>query len=46
MFTKMTKGGDKMFYNKEAICEDWFESMGLVDLLFIIYYNKIIRGEL
>ena len=42
----MTKGGDKMFYNKEVICEDWFESMGLVDLLFIIYYNKIIRGEL
>ena len=38
----MTKGGDKMFYNKEVICEDWFESMGLVDL----YYNKIIRGEL
>jgi len=43
VFTKVTKRGDKM---KEAIYEDWFESMGLVDLLFIIYYNKIIRGEL
>lgn len=26
--------------------KDWFDSMVCVELLFIIYYNKSLRGEL